>query len=153
MARSLHRHDANSSAGPSVNASAALGKEPLLALVVSRDRPLLDVVRSAYDAKWRVETRAEAVASRDLVEGRNVRVIVIDDGALAAGDRGWLLNRIRWRAPDAFVLYVADRHSPEVEREARTRGAAFYVSKPFDSEQLARVLRAVGDRVAAVPNY
>jgi DNA-binding response OmpR family regulator len=145
MARSLRRRDPGSFPGPSVSVVTAPAKERPLALVVSRDGALLDLVRAAYDSNWKVETRTEAVAGRELIEGANVRIVVVDDGALEANDRGWLLNRIRRGSPDAFVLYVADRHSSQVEREARAGGAAYYASKPFDSEQLARVLRSVGD--------
>ncbi len=120
-----------------------------MVLVVSGDGSLVEVVRKAYRSGWRVETRDEAVAGREILNRTNVRMVVVDDSALIENERGWLLHRIRRSVPDAFVVYVAAQHSPEVEREARASGAAYYASKPIDGERLARVLHEVAERLVA----
>jgi hypothetical protein len=42
--------------------------------------------------------------------------------------------------PQAFIVYVASQHSPDVERTARSRGAGYYLSKRLDTERFTHLL-------------
>jgi len=67
-------------------------------------------------------------------------VVLVDDEKLLDADRGWLLNKIQNWMPQAFVVYIASKHSGDVERLARSRGAGYYLSKPLDTERLTHLL-------------
>jgi FixJ family two-component response regulator len=52
-----------------------------------------------------------------------------------------LQRRVRLERPELPVIFITAHHDDEVERRAFAEGAAFFIRKPFDAEEL---LRAVG---------
>jgi DNA-binding NtrC family response regulator len=123
--------------------STRVGRDAPVVLVVTRDGELRDRVASAAPPSWVVETSADGPSSRERLAARDVRLVVIDDAALLESERGWLVDRVRQRAPDAAIVYIASSHAPELERAVRARGVLHYTSRPVDLERLDRVLGTV----------
>ncbi len=111
-------------------------------LAVTRDDTLIDLV-TKVSGQRSVESRFDAPAAREFLLERNVRLVIVDDAAIAESERSWFLDQVRRWAPDAFVIYLASQHGPEVEKRARAHGALFYTAKPIDSERLTQVLQQI----------
>jgi DNA-binding NtrC family response regulator len=109
-------------------------------LALSDDRSLVELLLKTCYRPWTVKVTDDFTSYLNLVPDGECRVVVVDDEKLVEADRGWLLNRIQNWIPQAFIVYIAARHSPEVERLARSRGAGYYLSKPLDSERLTHLL-------------
>lgn len=109
-------------------------------LALSDDRSLVELLLKTCSRPWKVKVTDDFSSYLNLVPDGECRVVVVDDEKLIEADRGWLLNRIQNSMPQAFIVYVASRHSPDVERTARGRGAGYYLSKPLDSERLTHLL-------------
>jgi CheY-like chemotaxis protein len=93
-----------------------------------------------------LERRAAIDGFAELLRAADAALVVLDDEIIPERDRGWLLALARRNLPDAMVLYIAARHSLEVERRARAGGASFYTSKPIQPDNLESVLRSFMDR-------
>ncbi len=109
-------------------------------LALSEDRDLVELLVRNCVRPWKVKAVGDFVSHLDLIPNSECKVVVVEDEKLLQADRGWLLNKIQNRIPQAFIVYIASQHSPEVERMARTRGAGYYLSKPVDSERLTHLL-------------
>ncbi|HZY60006.1 MAG TPA: hypothetical protein VFE56_09595, partial [Candidatus Binataceae bacterium] len=109
-------------------------------LALSDDRSLVELLLKTCYRPWTVKVTDDFTSYLNLVPDGECRVVVVDDEKLVEADRGWLLNRIQNWIPQAFIVYIAARHSPEVERLARSRGAGYYLSKPLDCERLTHLL-------------
>jgi hypothetical protein len=110
------------------------------ALVLTRERSLAALVERATDGSLVVEVHSGIRKAHDRLAWGDTRLLVVDDYVLAEHERGWFLDRARRIAPDAFIVYVASRHSPDVERKARARGVAYYTSRPLDEERFELLL-------------
>jgi len=113
---------------------------PATLIVLSEDDSLRALVAEAAPPDWRVEGRDASVSGRDLLSQLNIKIVILDDAGIEPGDRGWLLSRIRRRTPHAPILYVAEHHDWETERQARAGGAQYYCSKPIDRAVFIQVL-------------
>ncbi len=111
-------------------------------MVYSGDESVLDAVRQGAPQPSRVEASHGAWEGRELYGQRRLRLIVLDDEGITDDDIGWLLGQVRRHAPGAMLIYVADRHSPERERRARTSGAQYYASKPIERDRFIEVVRS-----------
>jgi DNA-binding NtrC family response regulator len=109
-------------------------------LALSDDSSLVELLLKTCSRPWKVKVTDDFTSYLNLVSDGECRVVVVDDEKLVEADRGWLLNRIQNSMPQAFIVYVASQHSPDVERTARARGAGYYLSKPLDSERLTHLL-------------
>lgn len=109
-------------------------------LALSDDRSLVEVLLKNCSRPWKIKVTGDFTSYLNLVPNGECRVVVVDDEKVLATDRGWLLNKIQNWMPQAFIVYVASQHSPEVERMARSRGAGYYLSKPVDIERLTHLL-------------
>jgi DNA-binding NtrC family response regulator len=109
-------------------------------LALSDDRSLVELLLKTCSRPWKVKVTDDLTSYLNLVPDGECRVVVVDDERLVEADRGWLLNRIQNSMPQAFIVYVASQHSPDVERTARARGAGYYLSKPLDCERLTHLL-------------
>jgi DNA-binding NtrC family response regulator len=109
-------------------------------LALSEDRSLVELLLKTCNRPWKVKVTDDFTSYLNLVPDGECRVVVVDDEKLVEADRGWLLNRIQNSMPQAFIVYIASHHSPNVERTARSRGAGYYLSKPLDSERLTHLL-------------
>ena len=48
---------------------------------------------------------------------------------------------VRLERPDLPVIFITGHHDDEVERSAFAQGAAFFIRKPFDAEELFRAVK------------
>lgn len=109
---------------------AALDSARPILVLLSRDRELSESVTQAAGSEWTV-IRRDVDQLTNLIREPNVGVVVFDDQSVAALDRGWVLSEIRRCASKASIVYIADQHDPENERQARARGVLFYTAKPL----------------------
>jgi DNA-binding NtrC family response regulator len=109
-------------------------------LALSDDRSLVELLLKTCSRPWKVKVTDDFNSYLNLVPDGECRVVLVDDEKLLEADRGWLLNKIQNWMPQAFVVYIASKHSPDVERLARSRGAGYYLSKPLDTERLTHLL-------------
>jgi FixJ family two-component response regulator len=66
---------------------------------------------------------------------------LITDVRMPGMDGLELQRRVRLERPEVPVIFITAHHDDEVEQCAFAQGAAFFIRKPFDAEEL---LRAVG---------
>ncbi len=117
------------------------------AVVFSQDDAIFTLIADGLGNGWRLDRCAEAGRARASLVQAGVGIVVIDDGAIEEGTRGWLLDQVRKWAPNALVVYIASNHSPEIERQARAHSVQYYASQPIDRERTVRILHSF---VAAV---
>lgn len=115
---------------------------PAVLVIASGDRSLPGLVAEAAQGRWRVESCSDLSACRERLSQPNLRLVSIDDAAVPSNQRGWLVEQIRTFAPRAYVVYVAQDHSEETEKRARSFGVSHYTSKPVEAGRFIRLLRA-----------
>jgi len=84
--------------------------------------------------------RNEPEWQRALVQG-HPQLVVLDDG-ISPGNGLRLLSALRQRLPEALTIYLAEQHSPELEKAARRLGVLYYTEKPPEWEAFKKVLTA-----------
>jgi FixJ family two-component response regulator len=52
-----------------------------------------------------------------------------------------LQRYVRLKRPELPVIFITGHHDDEVERCAFAQGAAFFIRKPFDAEELIRAVK------------
>jgi len=109
-------------------------------LALSDDRGLVELLLKNCGRPWKVKVTDDFSSYLKLVPEGDYRVVVVDDEKVLDADRGWLLHKIQNWMPQAFIVYIASQHTPDVERMARSRGAGYYLSKPLDTERLTHLL-------------
>ena len=110
--------------------------------IVSKDESIVNFITDNMSDGWVVESCADPHRAHSVLDGKGVKIVVIDDEAIEESSRGWLLDQVRKRAPHALVAYIAADHSPESERRARAYDVNYYTAKPLDRERTLRVLHA-----------
>ena len=120
-----------------------------MAVVLSHDGSLLELVLQACEPPWVVEPCFGCRAASQVISERSIQLVVVDDEALGESEQGWFIDHIHRRSPDALIVYLASRHSPELERAIRAHGVLHYTAKPVEIERLNRVLRGVAERAAS----
>lgn len=111
-------------------------------LILSRDGSLFQLVQRAVPETHHIELCNDTSFAHWRLSTGNIRLVVIDDQTVLPNDRCWLLNQIRHRNSDTLVIYIAAKHNAQGEKQARTNGANYYMSKPVDDWRLTHVLRA-----------
>jgi DNA-binding NarL/FixJ family response regulator len=111
---------------------------------------IASLVDAAGRGRWLVD-RSDGADARDSLLKPHLRLIVIDEAAVAESERGWLLEQIHRHAPSAGVVYIARDNSPEVERSVRARGVLHYTSQPIERERLVQLLRAIVESANSQP--
>jgi CheY-like chemotaxis protein len=127
---------------PRPSASAARTRKPQVLVIADGDESLCSLAEQAGASAWSVESCRDAVNACDRLSEATPQLILIDDEAVRTDDRGWLLKRIRHRAPRTFVIYVAAHHDAETEKRARAHGVHYYMSKPVDPNRVIQVSQA-----------
>src|SRR5215471_13599745 len=116
-----------------------------LALVFSSEDCVGQLARDSLDGTWLINT-FPALDVVDEVRALLVRpglgIVVVDDKGIEDNARGWLLDQVRKWAPQALVAYIANEHSAEIERRARSRNVHYYCSRPLDRDRTVSVLRS-----------
>lgn len=111
-------------------------------LLLSSDKKIADLVRTAIPERWRIEYQPTPEAGLKILTQSNVRVVILDDEGIEEGDRGWILGQARKWAPSAPLMYVAANHDGVTEQRARTGGAQYYAAKPIDEQRFMNVLQS-----------
>ncbi len=111
-------------------------------MISDGDGSLSAIAEQAGASAWSVESCRDAVKVRDRLSESTPHLILLDDEAVRADDRGWLLERIRQQAPRTFIIYVAANHDADTERRARSHGVHYYMSKPIDPNRIIQVSQA-----------
>jgi DNA-binding NtrC family response regulator len=122
-----------------MNNNHRLRRNPTI-LALSDDPGLVELLLKTCNRPWKLKVTDDLISYLNLVPDGDCRVVVVDDQKVAGIDRGWLLNRIQNWIPEAFIIYIASEHGPDVERTARSRGAGYYLSKPLDAERFTHLL-------------
>ncbi len=110
--------------------------------VFSRDQSVVNMIAECIGNSWVIEKFADPHQARAFLLNPGVRIVVIDNEAVDESIRGWLLDQVRKRAPQALVAYIAAIHSAETERRARGYRVQYYTSKPINRELTQRVLHS-----------
>jgi FixJ family two-component response regulator len=115
------------------------------------EKPVIAVV----DDDWRVrESLASLIESagftarvyplaNDLLRGNLLAgtSCLITDVRMPGMDGLELQRSVRLERPELPVIFITAHHDDEVERCALAQGAAFFIRKPFDAEELLRAVK------------
>src|ERR1700730_17731431 len=86
--------------------------------------------------------RVFALAKEFLQEDFMARTSCLITDVRMPGMDGLDLQRcVRLERPDLPVIFITAHHDDEVERSAFAQGAAFFIRKPFDAEELLRAVK------------
>jgi two-component system OmpR family response regulator len=123
-------------------------KSPHL-LIVDDDADIVDLVRRYFSAQgFEVGAAANGVAMRDIIEARDVDVVLLDLGL--PGEDGFTLTRYlreHWKGALIIITGRGDSIDRVVGLEL---GADDYVTKPFELRELLARVRSVLRRSAEV---
>jgi DNA-binding NtrC family response regulator len=112
-------------------------------LLVSSDKQLRGQLRAWLTHEGMGGENLFAVASghscQTVVSRIRPRLTVIDD-AVTDADGPTLLRTLRRQSPDSLFVYLATRHTAELEREVRQLGVLYYTGKPPDEGSLRKLL-------------
>lgn len=86
-----------------------------------------------------VSTMVECLAAVQLL---HPSVVLLDD-SVAERPGPQLLEDLQTVQSGVRVVYIASRHSLELERELRRQGVLFYVARPVESETLENTLESI----------
>jgi DNA-binding response OmpR family regulator len=115
-------------------------------LLVEDDRTLAEVVRrSLTDEGHAIDVAHSIHQAEDLLEINDYRLVVLDLG-LPDGNGADLCRRMRADGHPAHVLMLTARDARSDRVSGLDAGADDYVTKPFDFEELAARVRALGRR-------
>jgi len=109
-------------------------------LVVDDDPEIRDVVRWLLeDEGWTVETASDGRAALERATQVRPALIVLDMGLpILSGEEVAMRLRVYYQVPPPIVVVSADGRAGE---KAARIGAAAYLHKPFDVDDLARLVR------------
>ena len=118
-------------------------------LLVTRNEQLAGTVAHALEALGSSGPRLSTVhtAADCLVALRLLgpSLVILDDSMCPEGSGTCVLDDLLRVRPGTPVIYVASRHTLELERDVRRRGVLFYVEIPESREELDSTLtRLVG---------
>jgi DNA-binding response OmpR family regulator len=125
--------------------SRALGaRSGTVVLVVDDDPEIRDLVRWLLeDEGWTVETAADGRAALDQATSHRPALIVLDMGLpLMHGEEVARRLNAFYADPPPIVVVSADGHAGE---RAERIGAASFLHKPFDVDELASIVRQTLD--------
>jgi|SRR5271163_53372 len=142
MSADRSKQSAHLAVVPRPSANAAHARKPEVLVITNGDESLCSLAEQAGASAWSIESCRDAVNARERLSEATPQLILIDDEAVRADDRGWLLERICRQAPRTFVIYVATHHDAETEKRARAHGVHYYMSKPVDPNRVIQVSQA-----------
>ena len=81
--------------------------------------------------------------AHDLLKGDSLARTncLITDFRMQGMDGLGLQRYVRLKRPELPVIFITAHHDDEVERCAFAQGAAFFIRKPFDAEELLRAVK------------
>jgi len=116
---------------------------PHRVLVVDDQVAVAEVVRDALEeAGYAVTLTSTGVSALNLIAYDPPDVVLLD---LGLRDMLGLevLDRLRARWPEIPVIILSGTQDPDLAKSARARGAADYVTKPFELQRLLQVVRVI----------
>lgn len=115
--------------------------QPIVAVVDDdpRVREALESLFESVGLKARVFSQAEDFLRGDLLP---VTSCLITDVRMAGMDGLELQRRIRRERPELPVIFITAHHEDRTEQCAVAEGAAFFLRKPFDVDELLRAVRS-----------
>lgn len=114
--------------------------KPVIAVVDddSRVRESLASLIESAGFRVRVFPFAKDFLREDFLAGTSC---LITDVRMREMDGLELQRNVRLDRPDLPVIFITAHHDDEVERCAFAQGAAFFIRKPFDAEELLRAVK------------
>ncbi len=114
--------------------------KPVIAVVDddSRVRESLASLIESAGFTARVFSLAKEFLQEDFVAGTSC---LITDVRMPGMDGLDLQRCVRLERPELPVIFITAHHDDEVERCALAQGAAFFIRKPFDAEELLRAVK------------
>lgn len=76
---------------------------------------------------------------------------LITDVRMRGMDGLELQRRVRLVRPELPIIFITAHHDDQIERRAVAEGAAFFISKPFDAEELLRATRTALSKSSTKP--
>ena len=123
----------------------ALAK-PIVAVVDDdpRVRESLESLIESSGLTARVFSHAE-----DFLRGGHLAATscLITDVRMPGMDGLELQRRVRLVRPELPIIFITAHHDDQIERRALAEGAAFFIRKPFDAEELLRATRISSKQV------
>jgi FixJ family two-component response regulator len=114
--------------------------KPVIAVVDddSRVRESLASLIESAGFTARVFSLAKEFLQEDYLAGTSC---LITDVRMPGMDGLDLQRCVRLERPELPVIFITAHHDDEVERCAIAQGAAFFIRKPFDAEELLRAIK------------
>ncbi len=114
--------------------------KPVIAVVDddSRVRESLASLIESAGFTARVFSLAKEFLQEDFVAGTSC---LITDVRMPGMDGLDLQRCVRLERPELPVIFITAHHDDEVERCALAQGAALFIRKPFDAEELLRAVK------------
>jgi FixJ family two-component response regulator len=124
--------------------------KPIVAVVDddSRVRESLHSLIESIGFTARVFSVAEEFLQRVHLEGTNC---LITDVRMPGMDGLNLQRRVRLTRPELPIIFITAHHEDNVERRALAEGAAFFIHKPFDVEELLRAVKIALSKSSSCP--
>lgn len=119
---------------------------PLLLMLVSKDKELQRQVQRCLPALGSASNGLVIVRNEPewhaVLQRERPRLIILDD-SISPGNGPHLLGTLRHQLAEVLTIYLAERHSLELERTVRQLGVLYYTEKPPDWDALGQVLASV----------
>jgi FixJ family two-component response regulator len=114
--------------------------QPIVAVVDDdpRIRESLESLIESANLKARVFSLAEDFLRGDLLAETSC---LITDVRMPKMDGLELQRRVRLERPELPVIFITAHHEDKIEQCAYAQGAAFFVRKPFDADELLRAIK------------
>jgi CheY-like chemotaxis protein len=121
---------------------------PIPALVVDDEPAIANLVGAFLGRLGLAATLTNSFCEAEalLIDGTPWRLLVTDLqlGGPAGADGMRLLELCRARLPDCSSILISGSAGPEIDEQARARGAARFLSKPLGFAELAEAVRSLG---------
>lgn len=115
-------------------------------LLVDDDETLLEVLFELFSQEHECATAATAEEAFDLLRSREFELVVTDINMPGMSGEA-LLGFIKTNSPGTPVIFISGSKDAEVARRLRVKGAAGFLSKPFDLGEIRkRVAEALEGR-------
>ena len=126
--------------------------KPVIAVVDddSRVRESLASLIESAGFTARVFSLAKEFLQEDFVAGTSC---LITDVRMPGMDGLDLQRCVRLERPELPVIFITAHHDDEVERRAFAQGAAFFIRKPFDAEELLRAVTTALSEASGAPAH
>jgi DNA-binding NtrC family response regulator len=115
-------------------------------LIVDDDKTLLDVLFELFSHEHSCDTAATAEEAFGLL-GSKEYDLVITDISMPGMSGEVLLGYVKVNTPGTPVIFISGSKDRELAQRLRVKGAAGFLSKPFDLAEISeRVMRTLEGR-------